>query len=302
MALLVTGSLGIDTVETPHGRAEEVLGGTAVYFSFAASLFVPVRLVGVVGEDFPPAFRDLFASHEIDISGLETRSGSKTFRWTGKYEGAMNEAETVAVDLNVLAEKGPQIPQGFVDSEYVFLANTHPTLQRDLLGQLTGPKLVVCDTMNLWIENERDELVKTLGMVHGAVLNDGEARMLTGETNLIRAAKRIVALGPRFVVVKKGEHGALLATGEDIFVMPAFPAETVNDPTGAGDSFAGGMMGYLASVDRHDLGALQNAVARGTVVASFTIEDFSLNRLRRTEKHELAGRLSELLTATQLAS
>ena len=301
MSLLVTGSLGIDTVETPHGRADEVLGGTAVYFSFAASLFVPVRLVGVVGDDFPPAFSDLLASRNIDITGLETRSGSRTFRWTGKYEGAMNEAATLDVSLNVLAEKGPTIPEAFTDSQYVFLANTHPTLQRDLLGRLSAPKLVVCDTMNLWIDNERDELIKTLGVVNGVVLNDGEARMLTGQTNLVTAGRAILAFGPRFVVIKKGEHGSMLITPDTTFVLPAFPTEKVCDPTGAGDSFAGGMLGYLASIDRQDASALKDALVRGTAVASFTLEDFSLNRLRQVEPDDLETRVNALLDATQLA-
>lgn len=300
MSLLVTGSLGIDTVETPHGRADEVLGGTAVYFSFAASLFVPVRLVGVVGDDFPPAFRDLLASRDIDITGLETRSGSRTFRWTGKYEGAMNEAATLDVSLNVLAERGPTIPPAFTDSQYVFLANTHPTLQRDLLGRLSAPKLVVCDTMNLWIDNERDELIKTLGGVNGVVLNDGEARLLTGQTNLVTAGRAILAFGPRFVVIKKGEHGSMLFTPDTTFALPAFPTEQVCDPTGAGDSFAGGMLGYLASIDRQDASALKAALVRGTAVASFTLEDFSLNRLRQVEPDDLKARVNALLDATQL--
>ena len=301
MSLLVTGSLGIDTVETPHGRADEVLGGTAVYFSFAASLFVPVRLVGVVGDDFPPAFRDLLASRNIDITGLETRSGSRTFRWSGKYEGAMNEAATLDVSLNVLAERGPTIPPAFTDSQYVFLANTHPTLQRDLLSRLSAPKLVVCDTMNLWIENERDELIKTLGGVNGVVLNDGEARLLTGQTNLVTAGRAILAFGPRFVVIKKGEHGSMLFTPDTTFALPAFPTEQVCDPTGAGDSFAGGMLGYLASIDRQDASALKAALVRGTAVASFTLEDFSLNRLRQVEPEDLKARVNALLDATQLA-
>ena len=301
MSLLVTGSLGIDTVETPHGRADEVLGGTAVYFSFAASLFVPVRLVGVVGDDFPPAFRDLLASRNIDITGLETRSGSRTFRWSGKYEGAMNEAATLDVSLNVLAERGPTIPPAFTDSQYVFLANTHPTLQRDLLSRLSAPKLVVCDTMNLWIDNERDELIKTLGGVNGVVLNDGEARLLTGQTNLVTAGRAILAFGPRFVVIKKGEHGSMLFTPDTTFALPAFPTEQVCDPTGAGDSFAGGMLGYLASIDRQDASALKAALVRGTAVASFTLEDFSLNRLRQVEPEDLKARVNALLDATQLA-
>ena len=215
MSLLVTGSIGIDTVSSPHGQAAKVLGGSAVYFSLAAAYYVPVRLVGVVGDDFPEVHRRMLSTRPIDLTGLEVRRGSKTFRWTGRFVGDMNEAETVAVDLNVLAERGPTVPDSFRDSEFVFLANTHPTLQRELLSQLSRPKLVVCDTMNLWITKERDSLLETLGRVHGVILNDGEARLLTGKTNLVEAAESILGLGPRFVMVKKGEHGSLLASREE---------------------------------------------------------------------------------------
>src|SRR3990172_9777767 len=206
MSLFVTGSRAIDTVTPPYGRAENVLGGSAVYFSFAASQYVPVRLVGVVGDDFPDEFRKVLASREIDLRGLEVRKGSKTFRWSGRFEGAMNEAETVEVDLNVLAERGPKVPEVFADSQTVFLANTHPTLQRDLLRQLRAPKLVVCDTMNLWITTERDSLLETLRVVTGVIVNDGEARQLTGRMNLMEAGESIFSIWPSFVLIKKGEH------------------------------------------------------------------------------------------------
>ncbi|HLA84163.1 MAG TPA: PfkB family carbohydrate kinase, partial [Thermoguttaceae bacterium] len=210
----MTGSIAIDTVASPYGRAENVLGGSAVYFSFAASQYVPVRLVGVVGDDFPDAFRKVLASREIDLRGLEVRKGSKTFRWSGRFEGDMNAAETVEVDLNVLAERGPKVPEVFADSQTVFLANTHPTLQRDLLSQLRSPKLIVCDTMNLWITTERDSLLETLRVVTGVIVNDGEARQLTGKTNLLEAGEDMLSLGPRFVMIKKGEHGGLLVSGD----------------------------------------------------------------------------------------
>ena len=295
MSLLVTGSIGIDNVSSPFGQADGILGGSAVYFSFSAALFSPVRLVGVVGDDFPQAFRDLLADQGFDLTGLETRAGSKTFRWEGKYEGDMNEATTLATDLNVLGEAGPEIPPQFRDSQYVFLANTHPTLQRDLLGQLDAPELAVCDTMNLWIENERDALLKTLGKVNGVVLNDGEARMLTGESNLITAGRRMLDFGPQFVVIKKGEHGSMLVTGEELFVLPAFPAETVRDPTGAGDSFAGGFMGYINKMKNRltDL-ILHRAVCHGAVMASFTVEDFSLDRLKKVRLADIKSRLQRL--------
>lgn len=293
MSLLVTGSLGIDTIISPHGRAEEVLGGTAVNFSLAAAFYGPVRLVGVVGGDFPSDFRRVLESRQIDLSGLEVRPGSRTFRWTGRYAGDMNEAETVDVQLNVLAEAGPKVPASFRDSTFVFLATTHPTLQRDLLGQLSGPRLVVCDTMNLWIKTERDSLWETLRRVNGVILNDGEARMLTERVNLLHAADALLEVGPRFVVIKKGEHGSLLVTREQTAALPAFPARVVRDPTGAGDSFAGGFMGYLAAQGRDDLVTLKQAVARGTVAASFQIEDFSTRRTERLTREEIEARVKE---------
>lgn len=295
MSLLVTGSIGIDTVTSPHGRADEVLGGSAVYFAFAASQYVPVRLVGVVGEDFPDAFRETISSRDIDLAGLETRPGSKTFRWTGRYQGDMNEADTVDVKLNVLAEKAPAVPASFADSQTVFLANTHPTLQRELLDQLESPKLVVCDTMNLWIENERDSLIETLKRVNGVIINDAEARDLTGTTNIIEAGEKILALGPNFVMIKKGEHGTMLVTAEGPVPVPAFPTKLVRDPTGAGDSFAGGVMGYLSAKQDYGPSSLRQALIRGTIGASFAIEDFSVERVRLLPKAELDARIEQLI-------
>ncbi len=295
MALLVTGSIGIDTVSSPHGHVEGVLGGSAVYFAFAASQYVPVRLVAAVGADFPAEFREILASRRIDLAGLETRPGSKTFRWTGSYEGDMNEAETVDVSLNVLAEACPKVPADFADSTMVFLANTHPTLQRELLNQVSSPDLVVCDTMNLWIENERESLLKTLALVTGVIINDAEARQLTGKTNLVEAGEDVLALGPRFVIIKKGEHGALLVTAEGPVAVPAFPTKLVRDPTGAGDSFAGGVIGYLAEQGRFDVEALRRALIRGTVAASFTIEDFSLKRVQSLPREEVNARVDTFL-------
>ena len=295
MSLLVTGSIAIDTVTSPYGRAENVLGGSAVYFSFAASQYVPVRLVGVVGEDFPDGFRGTLATRNIDLRGLELRKGSKTFRWNGRFEGDMNAAETVEVDLNVLAERGPKVPEVFADSQTVFLANTHPTLQRDLLSQLRSPKLIVCDTMNLWITTERDSLLETLRLVTGVIVNDGEARQLTGRMNLMEAGEAILAMGPQFVIIKKGEHGALLLTSEGPAAVPAFPSKTVHDPTGAGDSFAGGCLGYLSEQGRADFDALRHALVRGTVAASFVIEDFSLRRVEKLTRAEVDRRVNEFV-------
>ena len=291
MSLLVTGSIGIDTIETPAGKRDDVLGGSAVYFAYAASFFAPVRLVGAVGQDCPADVYRVFEGRDVDASGLETRSGSRTFRWHGSYVRDLNEAVTVNVDLNVLAEHAPTIPASFRDSRYVFLANTHPALQRQMLASVAAPRLVVADTMNLWIQTERPELCKLLSQVHGLVLNDAEARLLTGQRNLIAAARDVMALGPRFVVVKKGEHGSLLTTaGGGAFVLPAFPADRVVDPTGAGDSFAGGMMGYLATQGTVSAATLKRAMAYGTVVASYTISDFSLAGLQAASREQIDER------------
>jgi cytidine kinase len=291
MSLLVTGSIGIDTVETPYGKRDDVIGGSAIYFSYASSFFTPVRLVGVVGEDCPKPLLNVFEGRDVDTGGLEIRKGSKTFRWHGSYVKDMNEAETVEVDLNVLAERAPKIPDNFLDSKYVFLANTHPALQQQMAGALKSARLIVADTMNLWIQTTREELVKLLGMIHGLVLNDGEARLLTGKKNLIEAARDVLKMGPRFVVIKKGEHGCMLCTDRDTFVLPAFPAEMVVDPTGAGDSFAGGMMGYLATQGGSISSAtIKRALAFGTVVASYTIGDFSLGGMKGTTRDEIDER------------
>ncbi len=295
MSLLVTGSIGIDTVESPHGQVESVLGGSAVYFAFAASHYAPVRLVGVVGEDFPAEFRGVLESRDIDLAGLEVRAGSKTFRWTGRYDGDMNEATTVNVDLNVLAEAGPKVPAAFADSSVVFLANTHPALQRELLSQVSAPKTVVCDTMNLWIDNERDALIKTLGAVTGVIINDAESRDLTGKVNLIEAGEAVLELGPKFVIIKKGEHGALLVTSAGPVAIPAYPTKKVVDPTGAGDSFAGGVVGYICAQGNDDPETLKRAMVRGTVAASFTIEDFSLGAVRGLTRTQIDQRVDGFL-------
>lgn len=293
MSLLVTGSIGIDHVETPWGQAKDVLGGSAVYFSFAAALFGPVRLVGVVGQDFPDNFRELFDTHPIDLAGLEVRAGSKTFRWHGRYHEDVNIRDTIETQLNVLAEHAPAIPDVFRDSQYVFLANTHPGLQRELLGQLTRPRLVVCDTMDLWIQTQRDELLKILSQVHGVALNDSEACQLTGLKDLVAAGQDILRYGPKFVIIKKGAHGAMLVAGDDVFVVPAFATAQVTDPTGAGDAFAGGMMGYLATQPLFGPRELRTALACGTAVASLAIESFSLDALRSTDREKFRERMAQ---------
>ena len=294
MSLLVTGSIGIDTVESPSGKVADVLGGSSVYFSQAASFFSPVRFVGVVGEDCPREFlKPLQDNARVDMSGLEVRPGSKTFRWHGRYHEDVNQRDTLAVALNVLGEAGPTIPKAFRDSRYVFLANTHPGLQLELLGQLEGPRLVVADTMDLWITAERDVLVSLLSRIDGVVLNDSEAALLTGQSNIVAAGGEIARQVRRFVVIKKGQHGCLLFAGGQVFPMPAFPSVSVVDPTGAGDSFAGAMMGALAAEDSHEIPALRKALAYGTVTASFAIEDFSLGRLLAIDRGAIDKRAAQ---------
>ncbi|HUO07502.1 MAG TPA: PfkB family carbohydrate kinase [Phycisphaerae bacterium] len=297
MSLLVTGSLGIDYVSTPAGNADHVIGGSAIYFSWAAAAFSKVRLVAVVGEDFPKEFEVAFNNPNIDISGLERRKGSKTFRWKGTYDPTMNEATTLEVDLNVLIEKGPTVPAQFTDSKVVFLAATHPNLQLDLLSQVKSPKLSIADTRDLWIKQFHAESLAAFKHFDGIVLNDLEARLLTNKVNLVAALKDLQALvkptGPKIVLLKKGEHGCIAAIGHDILSLPAFPTYNVIDPTGAGDSFAGGLLGYLASKDTYDFPTLKNAIAAGTIMASFTIEDFSLNRIAKVTKAEVDQRLAD---------
>ncbi|MFW6155097.1 MAG: PfkB family carbohydrate kinase [Planctomycetota bacterium] len=303
MSVLVTGSIGIDTIEAPAGRVDCVLGGSAVYFAAAASFFAPVRFVAVAGEDMPEGFlTPLEAMGTIDTSGLEIRRGSATFRWSGRYHDDINHRDTLDVQLGVLAEVGPTIPEPLRDSPYVFLANTHPALQLELIEQLTAPKLIVADTMNLWIENEAETLAALLSRIDGIILNDSEARLLTGETNTIIAADRIRRMVRRFVVVKKGEHGSVLLTDGKIFVLPAYPSLTVVDPTGAGDSFAGAMMGYVADADTTDAATLLTGMAYGTVVASLELEDFSLDKLKHITRADIDERFAEFVTMTRIGA
>ena len=293
MSLIVTGSIGIDTVITPTSRADEVLGGSCVYFAAAASFFGPVRIVGAVGDDFPEEHLATFERFGIDTAGLERRAGAKTFRWTGRYHDNMNERDTVEVALNVLAETLPAVPETYRDSRYIFLANTHPAGQMQLLANFPDARLVVADTMDLWINTALAELKQLMQRLDGLVLNDSEAQMLTGESNLVTASKRIIEMGPKFVVIKKGEHGCLLNHADGLSVLPAYPAANVVDPTGAGDSFAGGMMGYLADAGQSDLPAIKRALAFGTIVASFNIEAFSLEKLAQIDRTDIDARLEQ---------
>jgi sugar/nucleoside kinase (ribokinase family) len=298
MSLIVTGSIGIDTIQAPTGQADGVIGGSCVYFAAAASFFTPVRLVAAAGDDLPESFIEVFHHFGVDLAGLERRPGSKTFRWTGKYHDNMNVRDTLDVQLGVLAEKLPPVPPPYRDSRYVFLANTHPAGQLELLEQFPQRRLAVADTMDLWIDHEKAALLQLLKKIDGLVLNDSEAFQLTGQTNIVRAAEAVLALGPTFVVIKKGEHGAFLLHREGVAALPAFAARDVVDPTGAGDSFAGGMMGYLAATQAVDenrtlsLPAVRKAMAFGTVVASFTIEAFSLDRLRQISRSDIDTRFA----------
>jgi sugar/nucleoside kinase (ribokinase family) len=304
MALLVTGTIGIDTVHTPTASAERVLGGSCSYFSAAASFFGPVRMVAAVGGDWPQEHRQALESFSaIDTRGLEVRPASKTFAWGGRYHENMNVRETLFTELGVLEEAPPRVPATFSDSRFVFLGNTHPAVQLDLLRQCPQRRLAVADTMDLWINVAHPELLALLREVDGLMLNDSEAELLTEQRNPYTAARAILEMGPRFVVVKKGEHGAALVHRDGIGVVPAYPAAAhqVVDPTGAGDSFAGGLMGYLAQVDAHagaaadpaSLDSIRRGLAWGTVVASFTIESHGLDRLRSIGAQDVAARMEE---------
>jgi len=300
VSLLCVGSVALDTVRTPHGCMTDVLGGSAVYATMAARFFTDVRLVGVVGRDFPPEHIEMLRANGVDTRGLVVTEGD-TFRWSGAYEGTMNEAETLDVQLNVFAEFDPEIPPEYADTECVFLGNGSPRMQLSVRRQLPRAGIVACDTMNYWIENDREGLEELLGEVHGVVLNDAEARTFTGLMNLPAAARAVLDYGPQFVVVKKGEHGSLCATSDGFAVLPAYPATSVVDPTGAGDSFAGGMMGYLAGVDALTGDELRRGLVYGTVMASINIEGFSLQRLAEVTRDSIDARRAELEAAVRFS-
>jgi sugar/nucleoside kinase (ribokinase family) len=297
MALLVVGSVALDSLETPFGRREEILGGSASYFSTCASFFGPTRVVAVVGEDFPQEHLDFLASRGADLAGLVRKPG-RTFRWKGRYEFDLNTAHTLDTQLNVFADFQPDLPAAYRDSEYVFLGNIDPDLQRSVLEQVRAPRFVACDTMNFWIASKRDSLLRTLRRVDLLFVNDAEARQLSGEHNIVKAARRILSFGPRAVVVKRGEYGSLYFSGGEVFAASAYPLADVFDPTGAGDSFAGGFMGYLARCGAETPAVMRRAIVLGSVLASFTVEQFSLDRLRLLTADEIRGRYAE---ARQLA-
>jgi sugar/nucleoside kinase (ribokinase family) len=297
MSLLVVGSVAFDTIETPFGKAERVLGGSATFFAYAASYFTPQRLVGIVGHDFPQEYLADLQARDVDISGLQISKTGKTFHWTGKYEGSMNAAETLDVSLNVLGEYKASVPESFRDSEYVFLANDHPQTQLDVLAAVSGKPFSVADTRDFWINEEPELFGQLLKRVDGLVLNEHEAELLTGESNLVRAGEQIRKRGPGFVVVKKGEHGALLFTTEGIFAIPACPLDEVRDPTGAGDAFAGGLMGYLASSGERSLEAVRRGITYGTVTASVAVQDFSVAPFQAVSRDQLNERHDAFMKA-----
>ncbi|XVJ59095.1 MAG: sugar kinase [Tepidisphaera sp.] len=305
MSLLVTGTIGIDDIVTPTGHATQVLGGSCMYFSAAASFYGPVRLVAAVGEDFPPAFRDsLKAFPSVDTAGLETRKGSKTFRWGGKYHQNMNTRDTLFTELGVVGEHPPTVPSLYADSGYVFLANGPPAVQNGFLEQAPKRKLSVADTMDLWINVARPDLQVLLRKVDGLVLNYDEAELFTGKPNSVSAGRAILEMGPRFVVIKKGEHGCLLVHRDGICALPAFPTETIVDPTGCGDTFAGGMMGSIAAdkanTDPGSIASIRRALVHGTIIASFTIEAFSLDRLKTLARKEIDERYRQYATMVRI--
>ena len=287
--LICVGSIAFDSVETPEGRADEVLGGSAVFFGLAASFFGPLGLVGVVGEDFDEANLELLRSRGIDTAGVERVPG-RTFRWAGRYRDDMNVRETTDLQLNVFGEFDPKLPEAYRDAHYCFLANGSPAIQHRVIDQLRKPTLVLADTMNHWIRDTRDDVVRMLGRVDGVIVNDEEAEMLADRKNLVAAAKAVQRMGPKIVVVKKGAHGCLVLADDTVCPLPAFPLDEVRDPTGAGDCFAGAFMGHLAQAGDASPATLRKAAVYGTLVASFNCEGFSVDRLRAVTRADIDAR------------
>jgi len=292
VTVLVVGSVALDSVETPFGKADDVLGGSATFFSAAASLLTPVQVVGVVGDDYPIDKLAPLGERNVDLTGLERAEGS-SFRWRGRYRHDLNSAETLETHLGVFSRFSPKIPDAFKSAPFVFLANIDPRLQLEVLKQVHKPKLVACDTMNFWIESRRPELMQLLKHVDLITVNDGEARQLSEKANLVQAARWIMAQGPKHVIIKKGEHGAFMFTEDTIFFAPAYPLESVFDPTGAGDSFAGGFIGYLAKTGDLSEGNMRRAVIYGSAMGSFAVEKFSIERLLEVTRDDLAGRIRD---------
>lgn len=298
--ILVVGSLAYDTISSPEGKVTKTLGGSANYFSLAAHHFAPVRIVGVVGSDYSDEDLQMLRSRKVDTDGLQVVEG-KTFHWEGKYEGDMNEAITLNTELNVFEHFNPKLPEAYKNSSFAFLANIDPNLQLDVLKQIQSPKIVASDTMNFWITSKKQDLLEVFKNVDLVVINEGESILLTEKANAVAAADHILKMGPKAVIIKRGEYGFILKMGEDFFALPAFPIARVVDPTGAGDSFAGGLFGYLASQNKElDFEQLKQACVRGAVVASFTVEDFGVTPLKQLTKDKLGSRLESYLKMTRL--
>jgi sugar/nucleoside kinase (ribokinase family) len=298
--ILAVGSLAFDSISTPAGKAEKVLGGSLNFFSISASFYTGLQLVGVVGEDFPKSHLNFLETRNIDIRGVQVMPG-KTFHWTGEYGKDLNEAITLSTQLNVFEHFNPQLPEAYRDAEYLFLGNIAPELQMCVLEQVRKPKLIALDSMNFWITGRKAELLKVLPRIDLLTINEGEAKMLAEENNVVLAAEKILKMGPKAIVVKRGEYGAFLFIGNEIFSAPAVPIRKVIDPTGAGDTFAGGMIGYLASKGAGlDVAELRKAVLTGSVMASFAVEDFSFNRLQKLERAEIDQRMNQLLATMRV--
>ena len=301
MSVLVVGTVAFDSIETPFGSAERILGGSASYFALGASFFAPVRVVGVIGKDFPQDFLDVFTRRNIDLEGLEHAPGD-TFHWRGRYHEDINLRDTIELHLNVLAGFEPKLPESYRDAEHVFLGNIDPAMQMEVLRQIRRLKLVACDTMDHWIRESPQELKKVLQRIEILVVNDSEARLLSGYENIVKAARAILKMGPKMVLIKRGEYGVLQFSDSSMFATPAYPLEEVFDPTGAGDSFAGGFMGQLARSGDQSQGGLRRAIVYGSVVASFTVEDFGVKRLTELSMAEVEERYRRFVELTDFRS
>jgi len=297
--LIIVGSIGIDTIETPTEKREEILGGSVSYACAAASFFTHTGMVGVVGTDFPQEFLDTWKNMSIDLEGLQTVEG-KTFRWSGVYEENMDNRRTLSTDLNVFETFSPELPEDYRDAPYLFLGNIHPALQLHVLEQVRNPKFILIDTMDLWINIDKANLTKVIGKCHMLTLNESEAQLFTGEHSLNQAAKQLLELGPEYVLIKKGGNGSMLFTKDDVFLLHAYPLDSFEDPTGAGDTFAGGLMGALAASGKTDKEAIRQAMVQGSIVASFGVEEFSLDRLISLDREAIEARVSTFKTMCQI--
>ncbi len=297
MSLVVIGTVAFDAVETPFGKTDKIVGGAATYASLAASyLYKETKIVGVVGDDFNQAYIDELKNHDIDVEGLQIKEGQKSFFWSGKYHNDMNSRDTLATELNVLADFDPVIPESYQDCEYLMLGNLTPQVQQTVIKRMHNrPKLIVMDTMNFWMDIAMDDLIETIKLVDVLTINDAEARQLSGEYSLVKAANKILSMGPKYLIIKKGEHGALLFHGEQIFSAPALPLAEVFDPTGAGDTFAGGFIGYLAKVGTINFANMKNAIIFGSALASFCVEKFGTERIKNLTEEEITNRVKQFV-------